>query len=259
MKTVAKAPAQLHTALAVLSVVVAGCGSTPPSAHSARTPFRPVEPASDSTALVPATARRSDPCNVRSEEAKVGPQMTERGAALVFTTSDDVHELRRHVSDLTILTPLRTVQPRFDNVHGGVRIVFDAESAADVATVQSAARKQASEIAKTCGLVLAAEGEWAAEQQREESSSDASDSRASSDPIKARPPARDKQPEPEAEKPDTKKPPTKADAKPEPEKKPKPEEPKESEKPKDDKAPKEDEKPPVPPLPGPRPDPIVPD
>ena len=36
MKTVAKAHTRLQTAVAALSVVVAGCGSNPPSAHSAR-------------------------------------------------------------------------------------------------------------------------------------------------------------------------------------------------------------------------------
>ncbi len=260
MKPVAKAHTRLQTAVAALSVVVAGCGSNPPSAHSARTSVRPIETASDSTTLVPATARRGDPCNVHSGEAKVGAQMIERGAALVFTTSDDVHDLRQRVRDLTVLAPLRTVQPRFDNVRGGVRLVFDAETAGDLVIVQRVVREQAREIANACGMVLAAEGEWAAEQQREESSSGAADSHASPRASQDTSAARDKQKAPEADESDTAKPPAKADAKPEPAKQPKPEnEPKDSDKPKDDKIPKGDEKPPVPSLPGPRPDPIAPD
>jgi hypothetical protein len=266
MKTVAKAHKRLHTALAVFSVVAAGCASHPPSARSARTPVRPLEPASDATALVPATARRGDPCGVRSGEAKVGAQMIERGAALVFTTSDDVHELRQRVIDSTVLAPLRTVQPRFDNIHGGLRLVFETETAGDLAIVQRITRERAREIAKACGITLAAEGEWAAEQQREDSSTASPDSRASSEGSQDTPAARDKPKEPEADKSDTAKPPANADAKPEPAKQPKPEgEAKDSDKPKDDKIPKGDEKPPVPPLPGPqpdpgpRPDPIAPD
>jgi hypothetical protein len=256
MKTAAKAHAQLQAAIAALSVVVAGCGSQSPTARYAPTSVRPIGQASDSTALVPATARRGDPCGMRSEEAKVGAQMIERGAALVFTTSDDVHELRQRARDVTVLGSLRTVQPRFDNIRGGVRLVFEADTAGDVSNVQRVAREQAREIAKTCGIALAAEGEWEAEQQRDESSTRERDSRASSEASRSTPAARDTQKESEADKSDTSKPPAKAEAKPEPAKDPKPEdEPKDSDKPKDDKAPKDDEKPPVPPLPGPEPDP----
>jgi hypothetical protein len=261
MKTVAKAHPRFQTAVAALSVVVAGCGSNPPSAQSAQVSARPVEPPTDSTALVPATARRGDPCDVRSGEVKVGTQVIERGAALVFTTSDDARHLRQRVAQLSILTPVRTVQPRFDNIHGGVRLVFEAETAGDRAIVQRVVDEHAREIAKTCGMVLAAPGEWSAEQQREESSR-AADSRVSPDRSDDAPPARDTQKESDADKSDSTKPSDKADAKPEPgpPKQPKPEnEPKDSDKPKDDKIPKDDEKPPIPSLPGPRPDPIAPD
>jgi hypothetical protein len=266
MKTVAKAHARLQTAIAALSVLAAGCGSHAPTAHSALTSVRPIEPASDSTALVPATARRGDPCNVQAEEAKVGAQMIERGAALVFTTSDDVHALRQRARDLTVLGSLRTVQPRFDNIRGGVRLVFEAETAADVSNVQRVAREQARQIAKTCGIALAAEGEWAAEPQRKESTSRNTDLPASPEASRNTAAASDTQKEPDTDKSDASKPPAKSDAKPEPAKEPKPEdEAKDSDKPKDEKIPKGDEKPPGPPLPGPhpdpgpRPDPIAPD
>src|SRR5688572_25506985 len=114
MKTVAQAHTRLMTA-AALSVAFAGCGSNQQSAQSARNAAPAPEPPADSTALVPATARRSDACNVRSGEAKVGAQVTERGAALVFTTSDDARTLRERVADLTVQIPVRNVQPRFDN------------------------------------------------------------------------------------------------------------------------------------------------
>jgi|RhiMethySRZTD1v2_1073278.scaffolds.fasta_scaffold72664_2 hypothetical protein len=263
MKPVAKAHTRLLGAVAALCVVVAGCASnppSPPSAPSAWTPARPIEPASHSTALLPATAPLGDPCNVRSGEVKVGAQMIERGAALVFTTSDDVHNLRKRATDLTVLAPLRPLQPRSDNVRGGVRLVFEAQTAGDLTTVQRVVHEQAREIAKTCGMVLAAPGEQAAEQRREESSSRAADSFAASKASQNTPAVRDNQKEPEADKSDSTKPPAKAEAKPEPAKQPKPEnEPKDSDKPKDDKNPKGDEKPPVPSLPGPRPDPIAPD
>ena len=84
--------------------------------------------------------------------------MIERGAALVFTTSDDVRYLRQRVAQLSLSAPLRTVQPRFDNIQGGVRLVFEAETAGDRAIVQRVVREQAREIAKTCGMVLAAGG-----------------------------------------------------------------------------------------------------
>lgn len=260
MKAMGKAQTRIQTALAALSVVVAGCGANPPTAHSAQASVRPIEVAGNASALVPATARRSDPCNVRPGEAKVGAQMIERGAALVFTTSDDVHNLRKRATDLTVLAPLRPLQPRSDNVRGGVRLVFEAQTAGDLTTVQRVVHEQAREIAKTCGMVLAAPGEQAAEQRREESSSRAADSFAASKASQNTPAVRDNQKEPEADKSDSTKPPAKAEAKPEPAKQPKPEnEPKDSDKPKDDKNPKGDEKPPVPSLPGPRPDPIAPD
>jgi hypothetical protein len=262
MKTVARAHTRLETAIAALSVVVAGCGSNPPSAQSAPVSVRPLEPPTDSTALVPATARRGDPCNVRSGEVKVGVQTIERGAALVFTTSDDVRDLRQRVAQLSVSAPVRTVRPRFDNIQGGVRLVFEAEPAGDRAVVQRVVDEHAREIAKTCGMVLAAPGEWSPERQREESSRVAADSPVSSERSNDTPAAKDTQKESDADKSDRTKPSDKADAKPEPgpTKQPKPEnEPKDSDKPKDDKIPKGDEKPPIPSLPGPRPDPIAPD
>jgi hypothetical protein len=262
MKTVVRADARLQTAIAALSVVVAGCGSNPPSAQSARVSDRPLEPPTDSAALVPATARRGDACNVRSGEVKVAVQIIERGAALVFTTSDDVRDLRQRIAQSSVSAPVRTVQPRFDNIQGGVRLVFEAEAARDRAVVQRAVDEHAREIATTCGMVLAAPGEWSAEQQREESSRAAADSPVSSAPSDDRPAAQDTQKASDADTSDRTKASDKSDAKPEPgpAKQPKPEnEPKDSDKPKDDKIPKEDEKPPIPSLPGPRPDPIAPD
>jgi hypothetical protein len=261
MKTVDKAHTRLQTAVAALSVVVAGCGSNPPTAHSPRVSAQPIEPPIHSVALVPATAPRGDPCNVRSGEVRVGAQTIERGAALVFTTSDDVRNLRQRVARLSVSTSLRTVQPRSDNIQGGVRLVFEAETAGEGAIVQRVVREHAREIAKTCGMVLAAPGEWSAEQQREESSPAAANSPVSSEASEKTSAARDKQKESAADKSDSTKPPAKDDPKPEPDPaKQKPEEkPKDSDKPKDDKIPKEDEKPPIPPLPDPRPDPIAPD
>jgi hypothetical protein len=245
------------TAAAALSVAFAGCGSHQQSAQSARNAAPAPEPSADSTALVPATASRSDACSLRSGEAKVGAQVTERGAALVFTTSDDARILRERVAELTVQIPVRNVQPRFDNIRGGVRLVFDAETAGERAVVQRVVGERAREIAATCGMVLAGPGEWSAEQQREESPRPA-DSSVPSRPSETSPAQTDTRKESEADKSDRK---DKADAKPEPapDKQPKPEnEPKASDKPKDDK-PKEDEKPPIPSLPGPHPDPIAPD
>jgi hypothetical protein len=248
----------VHTALAALSVVVAGCGSNPQSRLSAPISPRSIEPPTDSPGSVPATARQGDPCNVPSGEVKVGAQMIERGAVLLFTTSDEVRNLRQRVAELTVPASLRTVQPRFDNVQGGVRLVFEAETAGGLAVVQRAVREHARQIAQTCGMVLAAPLDRTAEQQRGESPPAAADSPASSDASRNTQAARNEQTEAEADKSDSTKPPAKSGSEPEPAKQPE-NKPKDSDEPKDDKIPKEDEKPPIPRLPGPHPDPIASD
>jgi hypothetical protein len=234
---------RLAVVLVIVSLFAAACGG----ARSVREPPSAPPPAAQPVVAVPpAPATPGDTsCGLRASDARVGAQDVDRGAALVFTTSDDVAWLRRRVSDLEVPDSLERAESRSDNIHGGVRLVFEAGALGDVATVRREVRAHAKQMAKTCGLVLAAPRDRTAERaERAETpaarpKADAKPGRTSPAPTKA-------------DKPKPKKAPPKSDAKP----KPKPADtPKAKEKPKPDLQPKPDKKP-LPRLPGPEPVPL---
>jgi hypothetical protein len=185
--------------------------------------------------------------------------MVDRGAALVFTTSDDVPSLRERVAQLSVPGSLENAGSRFDNIQNGVRLVFEAQTSVAVPALQRNVSEHARQIAETCGLVLTAPTDWATDQQR----------RAESLARTARPTGRSeatpntkavegKQKTSEADK--SKGKPATPAAKSAPKPKSAPAEipkPKDTSKPKEDKLPKEDgKKPPIPRLPGPQPVPL---
>jgi hypothetical protein len=236
---------------------VAGCGSDRPVREPSRLPA-PIAPGATQMAVDrdPIGA----PCAAHTPDTRVGAQITERGAALVFTTSDDdVATLRRRAADVTVPTSLQKAGPRVDNIHQGVRLVFDAEPPHDLAALRQEVVEHARRVAKGCGLVLAAPSEHTQSRARQSSEQKQGAERPPAAASSARPkakPAKEKPPEAKAEKPKAK---PKASEKPKLQDKPKPaDKPKEPSKPREDKQPKEDKKPTLPRLPGPHPDPILP-
>jgi outer membrane biosynthesis protein TonB len=209
---------------------------------------------------------RGHSCTVRSAETTVRAQIVDRGAALVFTTSDDVGTLRENVSALSVPAFLHSTDHRFDKIQDGVRLVFEAEGGQEVAALQQGVVRHAREMAKSCGFFLAAPTDWNVEQQQlaESSASAASPSRrGEKGSTTAAQPGR-----PNSDKPKEKQ---QTNAAPKPEPKPAPAQAskpadKPKEKPKHELKPREGRKPEiprfprvprVPRLPGPRPNPFA--
>jgi hypothetical protein len=211
--------------LVAVSVGAAGCGSRPPVNEPQRAshPPPPVDPSRPPPASVAANGNHGA-CAVRDADTKVRAQMIDRGAALVFTTSDDVAHLRDRAAYVSVPASLTNVAPRLDKIQYGVRLVFEVESSDDVPMVRRGIREHARQIAKTCGLVLAAPTDWTAEQRmRAESSRPAERPKAQSKATQATKASTEKQKEAQADK-SKGKPAAKTDAKPnaKPAEKPKP-------------------------------------
>lgn len=192
-------------------------------------------------------------------------QILDEGAALIFTTSEDIQNLRRRAADVTVPEPLRSASAssRLDNIQHGVRLIFEANPTTNPKQLQAQVVEHARQLAKRCGLVLeapkdgtaAAVAARRAEQQRKQESASKSTSSSGSKPsgtkLDVKPREADaKKPPAQAPKAEAKKP---APPKPAAADKPKP-----ADKPKVEKQPSDGVKPPLPRLPGPRPDPILP-
>jgi hypothetical protein len=260
-----------NPALSVIGLVAflveAGCGASAPVRKPSWTSPRPIaDRFSQPPALIDGlmAGDRGDACAVRSAETTVRAQIVDRGAALVFTTSDDVGTLRERVSALSVPAFLRSTHHRFDKIQDGVRLVFEAEGGQEVAAVQQDVVRHAREMAKSCGLVLAAPTDWNVEQQQraESSASAAGPSRRTEELSK-----KAAQPGPKAEKPKEKKhpgatPKSEGNPKPAAPQAPKPadkpkQSPKQELKPREDRKPEIPHLPRVPRLPGPRPNPFA--
>lgn len=137
--------------LLLSALCASACAGAPPAP-----PAAPASPARVSQRSAPADSEPSpdERCALRTARARVGAVELDRGAALVFTTSDDIGVLRRRVAELDVPPQLERVRPRLDNVHGGIRVVFEA-APENVAAVQREVHDHARWISKTCGLVLA--------------------------------------------------------------------------------------------------------
>jgi hypothetical protein len=237
---------------------VLGCGSERTVREPARVAPPTQQPIASSAQAASAASAEPDPgCVARSPDTRVGAQFTARGAALVFTTTDDVATLRRRASSVAVPDSLRSAGPRIDNIHQGVRLVFDAEPAPELTAVREQVVEHARQVAKRCGLVLTAPSDQTQPRPR------ATAEQKRTPPPPSAPPKPKLQPpkEAKADK-DSKKPPkpkSRAAEKPKPADTPAPpEKPREADRPREDRKPKEDKKPSLPRLPGPHPDPIVP-
>jgi hypothetical protein len=247
-----------------LSVGAAACGSNPQVGQPtriSRSPSPPINPTTASTSPVAASTAtgQHDACAVRDADTKVGAQMVDRGAALVFTTSDDVANLRDRAAYVSVPASLANVPPRVDKIQYGVRVIFEVETSGDVPMVRRGIREHARQIAKTCGLVLAAPTDWTAEQRRRAESRPAESPNAQSKATHATKASKEKQKEAQADK-SKGKPAAKTDAKPKakPAEKPKPpNSPTNASKPREHLLPQKDKQRPVPRLPGPHPTPLT--
>jgi hypothetical protein len=242
----------------VTALVAGGCVSQP----AARKPHRaerhqPVRIERTSTQTGSGVSERRVTCPARTSDTTVSIQEVGRGAALVFTTSGQVVTLRERVANLIVPAAIRSAPPRLDNVHGGVRLVFETEATADVDVLRRGVREHAGHIAQTCGLVFVRSADANAHDARAEESPPPtlrgphkthvkphkSGEQKSREESKAGKSSSDKR-QKDAPK-----------AKP----KPKPKEQdkrKDSDKPRTDDKPKEDPKPPLPRLPGVHPEPL---
>jgi hypothetical protein len=136
--------------LSVLALLVAGCAPAPKRGARAQPPQ--IEGAS----LEPSsrTERPRGMCTAETAEASLAVEDVNRGAALVFTTSEDVRELRQRVIALPPSPIIRVDGPRSDNVPRGVRLVFEAAPGENVESLRRAVRARAKDLAEQCAFTL---------------------------------------------------------------------------------------------------------
>jgi hypothetical protein len=239
---------------------VAGCGAAAPARQPPSPPSVAQQTEQTSHTDPSATHRHSRLCAALTPNTKVGAQITHRGAALVLTTSDDVATLRRRAADMTASVPSQGAGARVDNIQHGVRLVFEPGPADDLTALQHGVIEHARQVAKGCGLVLAAVSDETAPRVVEPEQPRHAERSAPAKQSKPKAKKRHKPDEPKADAPTPKKASksaqkTDAKRKPVPADKPKPD----SDKPKVERRPKQDKKPQLPRLPGaPHPDPIAP-
>jgi hypothetical protein len=150
-------------------VVAVGCGSRP----ATRTPARPEqrEPAPInrvSSHTVSRVSQQTVHCPSRTSDTQIGTQEVKAGTALVFTTPERIRTLRGRVALLTVPAELRGVSPRLDNIHGGVRLIFETEAQAELDALRRNVHAHARELAHTCGLVFVGPVDAHARQTQEE-------------------------------------------------------------------------------------------
>lgn len=133
--------------------LVLACGASPRSVTP--TPDLPAGPAAAGPATSAAMEEQSKTgCPGGDADTRVFAQKTDRGGALVFTTPDDVVDLRRRVRALDV--PAEELgDPRPDKIRRGIRLVFGTEDPSKAAAVHQALERYAEGIADRCGLSLA--------------------------------------------------------------------------------------------------------
>ncbi|NUP06368.1 MAG: hypothetical protein HOW73_09955 [Polyangiaceae bacterium] len=143
-----------------VSLVAAGCASdrndqAPPRTAIKVAENQPVMVAdTQSKGAQPAAASSRAACPLHSTKGTVGAENVDRGAAVVFATKDDVSKLRASVATLSKPAALQGANTRLDNVHRGVRVIFEARSANDVAALRRDVTDHARRLAKACGVVF---------------------------------------------------------------------------------------------------------
>jgi hypothetical protein len=224
--------------LSVLALLVAACAPAPERNASRAQPPQIEEPK-----LEPAskTVRPRGTCGAETAEASLAVEDVNRGAALVFTTVEDVRELRERVIALPLSPTIRLDRARSDNIPRGVRLVFEPAPGENVESLRRALRARAKELAGQCAFTLGARAEPPAEIPTAKPAEKPSTPAPA--PIEAPPAKTEKEAaKPEPPKPEAvdgggkSKPHSAPDA--DPEKPPESEKPKEGDKPKDDDKPR---------------------
>ena len=146
--------------LCVLALLVAACATAPK-----RSAFRARPPQIEVPTLEPAfrTARPRGTCVAETAEASLAVEDVNHGAALVFTTSEDVRELRQRVIALPPSPTIRLHRARSDNIPRGVRLVFEAAPGEIVESLRRALRARAKELAEQCAFTFGLRAERVAE------------------------------------------------------------------------------------------------
>jgi hypothetical protein len=151
---------------AAVALVIAGCGSNQQAAAQQGQPMagETTQAGPPPTQVAgPPTAAADRPCPMQVEGASVQATDVEGGAALTFTTTGNVQDLRRKVDQMAQMhqqrhgaTPGRgmgqqggmgmghvAVQTRVEPIEGGARMIIMAEDPAEIAQVQQHARMMA--------------------------------------------------------------------------------------------------------------------
>jgi hypothetical protein len=99
-------------------------------------------------------AEAREDCPADPYDARIGTETVEYGAALVFTTSENVADLRQRVATLELPPAMRDADSRLDNIYKGVRRVFESSAAENVNSLRQTVTAHARQMAIECGLSL---------------------------------------------------------------------------------------------------------
>jgi hypothetical protein len=106
----------------------------------------------------PAERARAGDCPLELTGIAVTAEQTSDGAALVFTTTESMIELRRRVAALVRaeLAMVPEARVRVDNVEQGVRLVFVPARAADLEPLRERIRQRSVQMIESCpGMQIA--------------------------------------------------------------------------------------------------------
>jgi hypothetical protein len=156
------------TLVLMLPWLAAGCAAAPleqappasaaPPAPAAVATLAPIAP------VAPVAPARPEGCP--PPDTRVGAQEVEAGAALVFTTPEDIADLRRDVANVMLPGAPAGEPPRFDNIHHGVRVVFETEKESDVGELRRRVHEHTRQLAARCDLLIGLPEEVSAKAER---------------------------------------------------------------------------------------------
>src|SRR5688500_12281582 len=114
----------LRNVVAALVLLLASCGAernrVASPRLSAKTPAAALTPAARAHATSPPI--NPEGCPAHTADTRIGAEQVESGAALVFTTPEDIAALRARVSDMAMPIAMQKTERRIDNIHEGVRL-----------------------------------------------------------------------------------------------------------------------------------------
>jgi hypothetical protein len=140
-----------RVALFLVGWILAGCMIREPDSPPARELYRAAAPATGlATRLGPQSFTA---CPMVRPMTRVAAEDVSRGAAMVFTASSGIGELRERILEDPPDPLSVSARRRFDDIEDGVRVVFEEPDYGDVEVLRWTVHRRARELVQRCGLV----------------------------------------------------------------------------------------------------------